>query len=124
MPANPPRPDSLYTYVILLTAREGRDDRIEGLQAGADDFLCKPPDTAELVAHLNVARRILEMQDQLRAHAAQLVELQSALGARICFWPNGPRPTPSRAWPTAGSSTSRWRRRWISPHVMDNLSRS
>ena len=73
------RPDPAYTYVILLTARDSRDDRLEGLQAGADDFLGKPLDTGELVARLNVARRILAMQEQLRTHAAQLAALHVAL---------------------------------------------
>jgi two-component system cell cycle response regulator len=73
------RHTTTYTYVILLTARDSRDDRLEGLDAGADDFLCKPPDTGELIARLNVARRILTMHDQLQSHAAQLAELHAAL---------------------------------------------
>jgi len=73
------RHTTAYTYVILLTARDSRDDRLQGLEAGADDFLCKPPDTGELMARLNVARRILTMHDQLRAHAAQLAEFHAAL---------------------------------------------
>ena len=71
--------DALYTYVILLTGRDSRDDRLTGLQAGADDFLTKPVDTGELVARLNIARRILSMQEQLRTHAAQLEALHTAL---------------------------------------------
>jgi diguanylate cyclase (GGDEF)-like protein len=73
------RPDPAYTYIILLTARDSREDRLEGLQAGADDFLGKPVDTGELVARLNVARRILTMQDQLRTHTTLLVDLHFAL---------------------------------------------
>lgn len=73
------RIDTVYTYVILLTSRDSRNDRLEGLEAGADDFLSKPLDAGELVARLNVARRILGMQDLLRAHATQLAELQVAL---------------------------------------------
>ena len=73
------RIDTAYTYVILLTSRDSRNDRLEGLEAGADDFLSKPLDTGELVARLNVAKRILGMQDQLRAHATQLAELHVAL---------------------------------------------
>jgi two-component system cell cycle response regulator len=68
-----------YTYVILLTARGSRDDRLEGLDAGADDFLSKPLDTGELVARINVARRILAMHDQLQSHADQLAALHVAL---------------------------------------------
>jgi diguanylate cyclase (GGDEF)-like protein len=73
------RSDAPYTYIILVTARDRREDRLAGLEAGADDFLIKPLDTGELVARLNIARRILAMQDQLRAHATQLAELHAAL---------------------------------------------
>src|SRR5262245_26466601 len=73
------RADALYIYVIMLTSRDSRDDRLEGLQAGADDFLTKPLDAGELVARLSIARRILAMQEQLRAHAAQLAELHATL---------------------------------------------
>jgi len=54
-----------YTYVILLTARDRRSDRIEGLRAGADDFLVKPPDADELAVRLEIARRILGVQAEL-----------------------------------------------------------
>lgn len=37
-----------YTYIILLTSRESREDKLEGLRAGADDFLTKPPDPDEI----------------------------------------------------------------------------
>ena len=50
------RPGRPYTYIILLTTRGSRDDRIEGLTAGADDFLIAPCETAELEASLGVAR--------------------------------------------------------------------
>ncbi|AGA25165.1 diguanylate cyclase [Singulisphaera acidiphila] len=73
------RPDALYTYVIMLTSRDSRDDRLAGLEAGADDFLTKPFDSTELVARLNVARRILTMQRQLHSHAIQLAELHAVL---------------------------------------------
>jgi diguanylate cyclase (GGDEF)-like protein len=73
------QPDAQYTYVILLTTRQDREDRLAGLEAGADDFLTKPLDTGELLARLNVARRILAMQEQLRAHAEQLAQLYAAV---------------------------------------------
>lgn len=60
------RTDCPYVYLILLTAKGAREDRFEGMEAGADDFLVKPLDTAELTARLNVARRILSMQQELR----------------------------------------------------------
>jgi two-component system cell cycle response regulator len=56
-----------YVYTILLTAREGKAHVIEGLAAGADDYLIKPPDDDELRARLNTGRRILTLEQSLRA---------------------------------------------------------
>jgi two-component system cell cycle response regulator len=55
-----------YVYTILLTAREGKANVIEGLAAGADDYLTKPPDDNELRARLNTGRRILKLEQSLR----------------------------------------------------------
>lgn len=51
-----------YTYVILLTALSGRERYLEGMEAGADDFLTKPLDAEELRVRLRVAERILGLQ--------------------------------------------------------------
>ncbi len=53
---------SSYTYFILLTARLGTLNLIEGLRAGADEFLTKPVDPEELEMRLNVAERILSLE--------------------------------------------------------------
>lgn len=68
-----------YTYVILLSAKDQREDRLEGLQSGADDFLVKPLDNDELAARLEVARRILAMQAKL----AQTIDSLEIANARI-----------------------------------------
>lgn len=49
-------------YVILLTAKTDRDDVLEGFAAGADDFIKKPFDSGELLARLQVGRRLVEQQ--------------------------------------------------------------
>jgi CheY-like chemotaxis protein len=52
-------------YVILLTARNNKEDLIEGLDSGADDYIAKPFDNDELRARINVGRRIIALQDAL-----------------------------------------------------------
>jgi len=64
-----------YTYIILLTSRDGRDDRLKGLRAGADDFLTKPPDSDELAVRLEIAGRILAVHNQLARQNELLAEL-------------------------------------------------
>ncbi|MDR3637629.1 MAG: diguanylate cyclase [Isosphaeraceae bacterium] len=64
-----------YVYVIVMTALGGSGDRLECLHAGADDFLTKPLDLRELAARLEIARRILSMQEELEQKNARLAEL-------------------------------------------------
>src|SRR5436853_3919324 len=55
---------SKYTYVIIITALIGKKDYLEGMEAGADDFVTKPFDADELEARLRVAERIISFQEQ------------------------------------------------------------
>lgn len=54
-----------YIYILLLTARTESQDLIEGMDAGADDYLTKPFNTQELRVRLRAGRRILELQEEL-----------------------------------------------------------
>ncbi len=54
-----------YIYVLLLTARTEQKDLVEGMDAGADDYLTKPFSTQELRVRLRAGRRILDLQEQL-----------------------------------------------------------
>jgi len=64
--------DRPYVYVLLLTSRTDRLDLLNGLQSGADDYITKPFDPAELQARLNVGQRILDLQDKLIAAREEL----------------------------------------------------
>ena len=64
------------TYVILLTARDQRENVLAGLQAGADDYVVKPFDREELHARVQAGVRIIELQSDL---ADRVRELEDAL---------------------------------------------
>lgn len=64
-------------YVILLTARSGKERIVEALDAGADDYLAKPFDKEELRARLAVGARILSLQATLAARVAELEATQA-----------------------------------------------
>jgi len=64
-----------YTYVILLTARDTSFDIIQGLEAGADDYMTKPINFLELKARLKTAHRILELEDHLIKTQKKLLKL-------------------------------------------------
>jgi len=64
-----------HMYLILLTTRGCRADVIEGLDAGADDYLVKPCDPGELRARLRVGERVLMLQERL---SERVVELEAA----------------------------------------------
>src|SRR3984957_3234900 len=54
-----------YVHIVLLTSRGSKEDVVAGLEAGADDYLTKPWDPAELKARLRVGQRILQLEDRL-----------------------------------------------------------
>lgn len=54
-----------YVYILMLTAKDRKQNIVEGIEAGADEYLTKPFDAHELRAHLHAARRILDLQEAL-----------------------------------------------------------
>jgi len=70
-------PRTRSIYLILLTARRGQEDKIQGLQAGADDYITKPFNREELRARVQVGIRVLELQGALAQRVRQLEEALS-----------------------------------------------
>jgi diguanylate cyclase (GGDEF)-like protein len=56
---------SSYVYIIMVTSITEKDDIVKGLAAGADDYLTKPFHIEELLARVNVGRRLLDLHRQL-----------------------------------------------------------
>jgi two-component system, cell cycle response regulator len=59
------RHDDAYVYMLLLTSKQSSGDVVQGLEAGADDYLTKPCHPAELKARLHTGRRVLQLEDKL-----------------------------------------------------------
>jgi len=69
-------PTETPPYLILLTAKSGKENVVTGLQAGANDYLTKPFHRAELQARVQVGALVLELQSRL---VARVSELEAAL---------------------------------------------
>lgn len=64
-----------YLYLLLLTSRDQKQDVVEGIEAGADDYLIKPFDPRELRARIHAGERIIELEDRLIRAQEALREL-------------------------------------------------
>jgi len=65
-----------YVYIVLLTARDSKDDLVTAMNAGADDFINKPFHTEELHSRIKAGVRIIELENRL---AKEVKRLQQAL---------------------------------------------
>ena len=68
-----------YVYTILLTAKSQQEDLVEGMEAGADDFVSKPFHRDELHARLRAGERIIKLERTLEDQNRALREAQAAL---------------------------------------------
>ncbi len=71
------RMDAPYVYMMLLTSKIRKEDIIEGMDAGADDYLTKPFNRHELEVRLRAGLRILDLQEALLASADELTEART-----------------------------------------------
>jgi PleD family two-component response regulator len=77
-----------YQYILLVTAKDDKQDLVRGLDAGADDYLTKPFDRSELRARLRVGRRILTLQDDL-IRAREELRFQATHDVLTTLWNRG-----------------------------------
>ncbi|PYV30475.1 MAG: diguanylate cyclase response regulator [Acidobacteria bacterium] len=74
-----------YIYIILLTAKDQKESIVEGIEAGADDYLIKPFDSNELRARLRAGRRILALQETLIS-AREALRFQASHDPLTSLW--------------------------------------
>jgi two-component system cell cycle response regulator len=77
-----------YIYVLLLTSKETKEDIVAGLESGADDYLTKPFDAAELRARLRTGERILNLEDRL-VEAREDMRFKATHDALTSLWNRG-----------------------------------
>ncbi|MGP8331728.1 MAG: response regulator [Methanosarcinaceae archaeon] len=63
-----------YVYLILLTAKDKREDLISGLTSGADDFVTKPVNPNEVMARMQAGERVVKLEENLKKSNAQLLQ--------------------------------------------------
>jgi two-component system, cell cycle response regulator len=82
------RQNDPYVYILLLTSKQSGGDLVEGLEAGADDYLKKPCNAAELKARLHTGRRILQLEDKL-VEAREEMRFKATHDALTSLWDRG-----------------------------------
>ncbi len=81
-------PERAYTYVVLLTSKEAKEDIVTGLESGADDYLTKPFNADELKARLRTGERILNLEDKL-VEAREQMRFKATHDALTTLWNRG-----------------------------------
>jgi class 3 adenylate cyclase/CheY-like chemotaxis protein len=69
--------------IVLCTSLDASQERINGIEAGADDFLTKPVNIQELLARVRSLLRIKKLQDEVARQAAELAHLNASLEQRV-----------------------------------------
>jgi diguanylate cyclase (GGDEF)-like protein len=74
-----------YTYILLLTSKSLKEDLIEGMESGADDYIIKPFDQHELKVRLRAGTRLVDLQAQLLS-AREALREQATKDALTQLW--------------------------------------
>jgi two-component system, cell cycle response regulator len=74
-----------YTYIVLLTSKQSSEDIVAGLEAGADDYITKPCQPAELRARLRTGCRILSLEEKL-VQAREEMRYKATHDALTAIW--------------------------------------
>ncbi len=75
--------DTAFLPVVMITALDPNEERIKGIEAGADDFLTRPFSRAELLARVRSLIRVKELHDKVRSQATQLAKWSETLEQRV-----------------------------------------
>jgi class 3 adenylate cyclase len=76
-------PATALLPVVLCTSLDPKQERLNGIEAGADDFIPKPINQQELFARVKSLLRIKALQDEVKAQALQLAEWNGKLEQRV-----------------------------------------
>ena len=82
------RANEPYTYILLLTSKSLKEDLIEGMESGADDYITKPFDQHELKARLHAGKRIIDLHAQL-VKAREALREQATKDSLTKLWNRG-----------------------------------
>ena len=76
-------PETAFFPVVMVTSLDAMEERIKGIEAGADDFLTKPINQMELLARVRSLIRIRVLHDQVQSQAAELADWNKTLERRV-----------------------------------------
>jgi diguanylate cyclase (GGDEF)-like protein len=82
------KPLVAYVYLVLLTSKGAKQDVVEGLESGADDYLTKPFHSEELKARLRAGIRVLDLEDNL-VKAREVMRFKASHDALTGLWNRG-----------------------------------
>ena len=123
-----------YIYFILISARDGKEDSLEGLRSGADTYISKPLDAAELRTKLEIATRIVSMEEslldlhaetELFVNSVPSILIGTDMRGGITRWNKGAKAVFGITKDEANQSSNKFRTWWsdagLQQHVVEVL---